>query len=573
MKKSISFAMAMGWVFSLSFAGPITTVPWNGHPGAASFTFDDGLHSQTTNLAFLNSMSDVQVTFFVCTNSMDFSTNSAPHMEYASKGHEIGNHTANHKNLTETSDYNTEISGAASKLRGMKRSDGSSLQVTSLATPYCAQNQNAKNAINQEHFINRGCGGSGITGWNTEPDWMQIDSHYWQASSSVQQFQGSLDQAANGSWHVQLNHGVGGDWDAISANDIKTLIQYAVTKNLWVASFSTVGAYLRAHFTIDKATSTTTSTGFKVTWTSPHAHMPKSVPLRVNIEGASGKTVMQKGVAIPANSDGTYTIEFMDLELEVTSAAAPPTSSSATQPTSSSAGQPQPGSSASTATSAVSITVEMEDYDVGGEGLTYSDLNGESEGTSYRTDDAGVVSVGTGYGIGYTMAGEWFNYTVDVACQGQYSVVARAATGNASTTRFSVSVDNVAGSVAVDVPSTGDWNTYTEVEGSGTLNLGSGKNVVKVSIDQSYVNVDWIKLTSDNAQCPALIATRPHLDLSKAPVKCEIFDVKGQQLKAKTFSATSAQQMWQDMSAGLKPGVYLMRYGTGNNARMIKVRK
>ena len=70
-----------------------------------------------------------------------------------------------------------------------------------------------------------------------------------------------------------------------------------------------------------------------------------------------------------------------------------------------------------------------------------------------------------------------------------------------------------------------------------------------------------IKLTSDNAQCPALIATRPHLDLSKAPVKCEIFDVKGQQLKAKTFSATSAQQMWQDMSAGLKPGVYLMRYG------------
>lgn len=573
MKKSISFAMAMGWVFSLSFAGPITTVPWNGHPGAASFTFDDGLHSQTNNLTFLNSMKDVTVTFFVCTRSMDFGTNSQPHLEYASKGHEIGNHTANHKNLTETTDYNTEISGAASTLRGMKRADGTNLQVTSLATPYCAQNQGAKNAINQEHFINRGCGGSGLTGWDNEPDWMQIDSHYWQSGNSVQTFQGSFDQAATGKWHVQLNHGVGGDWDAISAADIKTLIEYAVSKNLWVASFSTVGAYLRAHFTIDKATSTTTSTGFKVTWTSPHAHMPKSVPLRVNIEGASGKTVMQKGVAIPANSDGTYTIEFMDLELEVTSAAAPPTSSSATQPTSSSAGQPQPGSSASTATSAVSITVEMEDYDVGGEGLTYSDLNGESDNTGYRTDDAGVVPAGSGYGIGYTMAGEWFNYTVDVACQGQYSVVARAATGNASTTRFSVSVDNVAGSVAVDVPSTGDWNTYTEVEGSGTLNLGSGKNVVKVSIDQSYVNVDWIKLTSDNAQCPALIATRPHLDLSKAPVKCEIFDVKGQQLKAKTFSATSAQQMWQDMSAGLKPGVYLMRYGTGNNARMIKVRK
>jgi len=570
MKKISSLAMGVGWVFSLSVAGPITTVPWNGHPGAATFTFDDGLHSQTTNLTFLNSMSDVQVTFFVCTNSMDFSTNSAPHMEYASKGHEIGNHTANHKNLTETSDYNTEISGAASKLRGMKRSDGSSLQVTSLATPYCAQNQNAKNAINQEHFINRGCGGSGITGWNTEPDWMQIDSHYWQASSSVQQFQGSLDQAANGSWHVQLNHGVGGDWDAISANDIKTLIQYAVTKNLWVASFSTVGAYLRAHFTIDKASSTATANGFKVTWTSPHAHMPKSVPLRVNIEGAAGKTVTQKGVVVPQNSDGTYTIEFMTLELEVGASGTAPTSSASTQPGSSAS---QPTSSASAPIEG--IMVQMEDYMQGGEGLTYSDLDGKSDNTGYRTDDAGVVKVGTdGYGIGYTMAGEWFSYSVDAPCEGQYSVVARAATGNANVSRFSVSVDNVAGSVAVDVPSTpDDWNAYGEVNGSGTVKLSQGANVVKVNFDESYINVDWIKFAAADVQCPAAIANRAHLDLSKAGVKCEIFDVKGQHLKAKTFSATSAQQMWQDMSAGLKPGVYLMRYGTGNNARMVKVRK
>jgi hypothetical protein len=491
-------------------------------------------------------------------------------MEYASKGHEIGNHTANHKNLTETSDYNTEISGAASKLRGMKRSDGSSLQVTSLATPYCAQNQNAKNAINQEHFINRGCGGSGITGWNTEPDWMQIDSHYWQASSSVQQFQGSLDQAANGSWHVQLNHGVGGDWDAISANDIKTLIQYAVTKNLWVASFSTVGAYLRAHFTIDKASSTATANGFKVTWTSPHAHMPKSVPLRVNIEGAAGKTVTQKGVVVPQNSDGTYTIEFMTLELEVGASGTAPTSSASTQPGSSAS---QPTSSASAPIEG--IMVQMEDYMQGGEGLTYSDLDGKSDNTGYRTDDAGVVKVGTdGYGIGYTMAGEWFSYSVDAPCEGQYSVVARAATGNANVSRFSVSVDNVAGSVAVDVPSTpDDWNAYGEVNGSGTVKLSQGANVVKVNFDESYINVDWIKFAAADVQCPAAIANRAHLDLSKAGVKCEIFDVKGQHLKAKTFSATSAQQMWQDMSAGLKPGVYLMRYGTGNNARMVKVRK
>ena len=75
----ISLGAAVSLAAIAAFAGPITTVPWNGHPGAATFTFDDGLHSQTTNLTFLDNMPDVSVTFFVCTNTMDFSTNSQPH--------------------------------------------------------------------------------------------------------------------------------------------------------------------------------------------------------------------------------------------------------------------------------------------------------------------------------------------------------------------------------------------------------------------------------------------------------------------------------------------------------------
>ena len=327
----LSFA-ALSLAAVSAFAGPITTVPWNGHPGAASFTFDDGLHSQTNNLTFLDNMPDVTVTFFVCTNTMGFGSNTQPHLNYAKKGHEIGNHTATHKNLTQNADLNSEISGAASKLRGM------GLEATSLATPYCAQNQTVKNAINKEHFISRGCGGSGLTGWDTEPDWMQIDSHYWQQNgSTVSAFKSSADQAASQSkWHVQLNHGVGADWDVISAADIKTLIEYAVSKKLWVASFSTVGAYLRAHFTIDKATAMNTANGFTVKWTSPHAHMPKSVSLRVKIQGAQGKTVSQKGKEIKPNSDSTYTIEFMALELEVSGEALSSSSSKQVKSSSSS---------------------------------------------------------------------------------------------------------------------------------------------------------------------------------------------------------------------------------------------
>lgn len=528
LKISLGAAVSFAAVSAISaFAGPITTVPWNGHPGAATFTFDDGLHSQTTNLKFLDNMPDVSVTFFVCTNTMDFSTNSQPHLDYAKKGHEIGNHTMNHKNLTEVSNYASEISGAAEKLRGM------GLEATSLATPYCAQNANVKNAINQEHFISRGCGGGGLTGWDSEPDWMQIDSHYWQANgSSVNGFKGSLDQAAGGKWHVQLNHGVAANWDVISAADIKTLIEYAVSKDLWVASFSTVGAYLRAHFTIDKATATNTSNGFKVTWTSPHAHMPKSVPLRVKIQGAQGQTVSQKGKEVKPNSDGTYTIEFMALELEVS-------------------GEPI---EVKPFKGAIEIpgTLEAENYDT----YAYSDADGKSDETGYRSDDAGIVKAGDGYALGYTTADDYFEYTLDVKAAGKYKVVINGATGNSTASSVTVSVGDK--KVQTEIPSKGDWNTYSEVE-AGELELAAGKQTLRLTINTDYVNVDWIKFVSDDST--TAIAKPLAFEKGAAMVRCQVFDMNGKLIKTANVMAASTSEAWNSMKAGLRAGAYMMRIG------------
>lgn len=561
LKNSLSAAVSFVAVSAISavsaFAGPITTVPWNGHPGAASFTFDDGLHSQTNNLTFLDNMPDVSVTFFVCTNTMDFASNSQPHLNYAKKGHEIGNHTMNHKNLTDNGvNLSSEIGGAAEKLRGM------GLEATSLATPYCAQNATVKNAINQEHFINRGCGGSGLTGWDNEPDWMQIDSHYWQASSSVSAFKSSADQAASGSkWHVQLNHGVAGNWDVISAADIKTLIEYAVSKNLWVASFSTVGAYLRAHFTIDKATATNTSNGFKVTWTSPHAHMPKSVPLRVKIQGAQGQTVSQKGKEVKPNSDGTYTIEFMALELEVS-------------------GEPievKPFKGAIE----VPGTLEAENYDT----YAYSDADGKSDETGYRSDDAGIVKAGNGYALGYTTADDYFEYTLDVKAAGKYKVVINGATGNSTVSSVTVSVGEK--KVQAEIPSKGDWETYSEVE-AGELELAAGKQTLRLTINTDYINVDWIKFVDASAVLSSSsvvpessssgttgIVRGVAFETGVKMLRCQVFDMNGQLVKSANIVAGSAGEAWNGMKAGLRDGMYVLRYGAAGTGEMrtVQVRK
>lgn len=532
-----------------AFAGPITTVPWNGHPGAASFTFDDGLHSQTNNLTFLDNMPDVTVTFFVCTGTMDFASNSQPHLNYAKKGHEIGNHTVNHKDLAKEGNPSSEIDNAATKLRSM------GLEATSLATPYCSQNANVKNAINNQHFINRGCGGSGLTGWDTEPDWMQIDSHYWQGTSNVASFKSTLDQAASGKWHVQLNHGVAGNWDVISAADIKTLIEYAVQKNLWVASFSTVGAYLRAHFTIDKATATNTSTGFKVTWTSPHEHMPSSVPLRVKILNTQGKTVSQKGKEVKPNSDGTYTIDFMKLELEVS-------------------GEPieiKPFKGAIE----IPGTLEAENYDT----YAYEDADGKSDATGYRTDDAGIVKAGNNYALGYTTAGDYFEYTLDVKTAGKYKVTINGATGNSTASSVTVSVSDK--KVQKEIPSQGDWETYSEVD-AGELELAAGKQTLRLTIDNDYINVDWIKFTdasaapSSSATDPASSATEPGSSSSSGTtfiaqnlgfaagsgiVLCQIFDMNGHLIKSANVKAGSVGEAWNSVKSSLQNGMYIMRYG------------
>ena len=143
-------------------------------------------------------------------------------------------------------------------------------------------------------------------------------------------------------------------------SDMISIMDEAKAQGLWRAPMGRVAAYYRAHFVIDKATSTNIDGGFKVTWKSPHPAMPKSVPLRVKIEGAEGKTVKQKGKEIQAESDGSYVIEFMDLELEVVGAA--PESSSSVEPPASSSSEQAPASSSAeeSSSSTTAITQNLE---------------------------------------------------------------------------------------------------------------------------------------------------------------------------------------------------------------------
>lgn len=558
--------VAMAAACSLSaWAGPITTVPWNGHDGAVSFTFDDGYNQLDQLGSYLNSNSDVKVTFFITGAMGAGAGDMSGYLSYAKNGHEIGNHSKSHKDMTTVGDLTTETTGWKNSLL----SKGAS-EVYTLATPYCACNNNVANAISKDHIANRNCAGAKYYGWSSEPNWMDISSNcYTQGGSSTGTAKNNMGTAkSQKAWTVQLNHGVGvNDTYGISTNDIKAIMDEAKNQKLWIAPFGVVAAYYRAHFAIDKASATTTSDGFKVAWTSPHSAMPKSVPLRVNIQNVAGRTVSQKGKVIAPNSDGTYTIDFMALELNVT-------------------GEP-PEVKPFKGAIEIPGTIEGENYDT----YAYEHANSGNDTTGYRSDDAGIVKAGAGLALGYTTAGDYFEYTLDVKTAGKYKVSINGATGNAADGSVTVSVGTQ--KVKVAVVAQGDWNTYSESAASDEIELAAGKQTLRLTINNDNLNVDWIKLTSaaveplpasssssetvvstsSSSEVSAAIANTLRLEYGTGMVMCQIFDMNGNLVKSANVSASSSKDVWNQVNGNLSAGVYMMRFGSSMSMQTIPVRK
>lgn len=568
-------AIICGCILSFnSFAAtPVTTVAWNGYSGAVSFTFDDGLGSQITNLKpLLDKMSDIHVTLFV-TGAYAFNQNKTGFAALAKAGHELGNHTSTHPRLTQGANLTTEITGFIQTIKNVDPV----VEVTTFATPYCESSANVKSEVNKNHFMLRNCGGQGLFSWGQEPDWMSMDSHYWKGNLATST--SHLDSAASGKWHVHLSHGVGGDWDIISTNDLTSLIQTARDKKLWMGSYSEVGAYYRAHFTMDKAQSTTTSDGFKVTWASPHSAMPKSVPLRVKIDVSSvgsGAVVEQKGKVISPESDGSYIIEFMALELDVKKSGSQPSSSTSVPESSSSTGIKSSASAQSPFSGspiAIPGTLEMENYDLGGADVAYFDSDDVNEGaasatTPYRNDGVDVGgNAGENAVVGWTATGEWLEYTVQVAASGTYKFVAHVATEQDGGT-FHIEIDGMDVTGPVTATNSGGWDTYTTVEGT-TQNLAMGSHILRFVVDQASFNIDKIIFSTSS--------TKIMQDLKYASTNVymyEIFDLQGKLLMQQRSMNQNVTEVWKGLNKNLSNGAYLIRYGEkGKNLKTQKVYK
>jgi lysophospholipase L1-like esterase len=139
---------------------------------------------------------------------------------------------------------------------------------------------------------------------------------------------------------------------------------------------------------------------------------------------------------------------------------------------------------------AVPGTVQAENYDAGGQGTGFyvTSINGMDNG--YRPDgvDLEITSApGGGNDVGWTTAGQWFRFTVNVATAGTYAVTFEVASPAGVTDGFHLSSStgtNLTGSV--NIPVTGGWQTWTTV--TATVTLPAGQQVLTWNQDNAGYN-------------------------------------------------------------------------------------
>lgn len=147
--------------------------------------------------------------------------------------------------------------------------------------------------------------------------------------------------------------------------------------------------------------------------------------------------------------------------------------------------------------------IEAEDFDSGAEGMSFHDSDNVNEGDikDYRSDAGGVdfVKGNNGCVIGYTATGEWLEYTIDVKQSGTYSYEATISCGSPDGSAFTVGVVKDGKYVElskVTVPQTDNnmWSNYKVLSGEFSAPLEAGKQILRITIDKPYVNLDKIEL-------------------------------------------------------------------------------
>ncbi len=137
-------------------------------------------------------------------------------------------------------------------------------------------------------------------------------------------------------------------------------------------------------------------------------------------------------------------------------------------------------------------TIEAEDFDLGGEGLSYHDTDGINMAGDYRPEEGVDIydRNGDGFHIGNALPGEWYEYSLNVTDSGEYLVdVYLAAVQGGG--KFSIQI----GEIESDTLYAATSYSWLDTKSTSTaMNLKAGEHIMRFTvIDKPLFNID--KLT------------------------------------------------------------------------------
>jgi glucosylceramidase len=191
--------------------------------------------------------------------------------------------------------------------------------------------------------------------------------------------------------------------------------------------------------------------------------------------------------------------------------------------------------------------IEAEDFNDGGEGRGYHDSTAGNTGGQYRNTDVDIEAtsdVGGGYNVGWMKAGEWLEYSIDVANAGTFTVEAQVAS-NGPGGGFHIEVNGVDKTGRMTIPDTRGWQSWVTLTRTN-VPLEAGAQRLRVIVDANGAtgdagNLNYLRFTAANPTPPPTAPTPFGGTAAAVPgtIEAENFDNGGESVAYHDLSASN----------------------------------
>jgi len=225
--------------------------------------------------------------------------------------------------------------------------------------------------------------------------------------------------------------------------------------------------------------------------------------------------------------------------------------------------------------------IEAEDFDLGGEGIAYHDMDRLNMAGAYRPAEGVDIYAlpDGGYHIGSALPGEWYEYTVLVEQEGEYDLdVWLAALQGGG--RFRIDVGEVR-SDTLEAISSGSWLNTTKVHTRMILN--EGQQIMRFSvISEPLYHIDKYEFRLNTAGDEPfavgekrisvegdvngdLLITLPQTALTS---RIGVYDMSGSRVM---IVHAGPGRVIRLKTAGMSPGIYIIRASDGRYYDSVKI--